>query len=637
MEYVGKDAFIGTPWYNEFFNSQPDGLIYLGKACYKYKGTLPDNANIVVDEGTLYLTDHLFSDSVKLASITLPESLKGVGDYAFQNCKNLVSVSLPSNFTTFGVGAFKNCISIPSIVIPEGVTEINEEVFSGCSQLAEVSFPKSLLTIGVRAFENCTSLMHVDFPKRLTTIKQSAFSFCGNDGIKVVKIPSSVETIEYRAFNGFMSNGHCDHVCGLDTIYFKSRWCKGLTSFEENNSNYPLQADRNPLVMYQGHGDGHVQYAGSYGYFNHCNYTDSANYVKPADIVLCSQGQGYLSIEMYNVEKIVGFQFDLKLPEGVTIATVDGKYSATLSNRKGDHSLSVEKIDENSYRFISVSMNNQPFSDNEGEILRLKVLVDANMNLGEYNAVVIEAELTSYDEDYDLVEQIVSMDSRGLLTIQEHMLGDVNGDGEMNVTDIVEMVNYILNRPTNSFIFTSADVNGDYKVSVTDIVLVVSMIMDEDVSGARRAEPAEAMPTDNDELTLEAKDGCLSMELTNAGEYVAAQFDVQLGDGQQIENVVLNRLRENGHRVTFSRMGITNPCQQNVWRVLVYSLDNETFLRNDGELLSIHVSGDSKFPSTTVSIDNILFITDRFAEKNFAPINYQPTGIDDVKRMRTST
>ena len=36
-----------TPWYD----NQPDGLVYAGKVAYRYKGTMPQNTNII--ESTL--------------------------------------------------------------------------------------------------------------------------------------------------------------------------------------------------------------------------------------------------------------------------------------------------------------------------------------------------------------------------------------------------------------------------------------------------------------------------------------------------------------------------------------------------------------------------------------------------------
>ena len=69
-------------------------------------------------------------------------------------------------------------------------------------------------------------------------------------------------------------------------------------------------------------------------------------------------------------------------------------------------------------------------------------------------------------EYYTLVESI------------ENIPGDVNGDGLVNVTDIVATVNFIMEKPSDNFNEDAADLNGDGKVNVTDIVKMVSIIMD---------------------------------------------------------------------------------------------------------------------------------------------------------------
>ena len=58
-----------------------------------------------------------------------------------------------------------------------------------------------------------------------------------------------------------------------------------------------------------------------------------------------------------------------------------------------------------------------------------------------------------------------------------HILGDANGDGLLNVTDIVATVNFIMEKPSDDFNKKAADLNGDGDINVTDIVKMVSIIM----------------------------------------------------------------------------------------------------------------------------------------------------------------
>ena len=56
--------------------------------------------------------------------------------------------------------------------------------------------------------------------------------------------------------------------------------------------------------------------------------------------------------------------------------------------------------------------------------------------------------------------------------------GDANGDGLVNVTDIVATVNFIMEKPSDGFNKEAADLNGDGVVNVTDIVMMVKIIME---------------------------------------------------------------------------------------------------------------------------------------------------------------
>ena len=57
-------------------------------------------------------------------------------------------------------------------------------------------------------------------------------------------------------------------------------------------------------------------------------------------------------------------------------------------------------------------------------------------------------------------------------------LGDVNGDGAVDVEDVVGIVNYILNEPASNFNEKAGDVTGDGKVDVDDVVAVVNIILE---------------------------------------------------------------------------------------------------------------------------------------------------------------
>ena len=79
---IGSSAFYGTPWYN----NQPDGVVYVGKVAYKYKGTMPENTQITIKDGTLSIGDGAFLYCSRLTSVTIPNSVTSIGSYAFGGC-----------------------------------------------------------------------------------------------------------------------------------------------------------------------------------------------------------------------------------------------------------------------------------------------------------------------------------------------------------------------------------------------------------------------------------------------------------------------------------------------------------------------------------------------------------------------
>ena len=59
-----------------------------------------------------------------------------------------------------------------------------------------------------------------------------------------------------------------------------------------------------------------------------------------------------------------------------------------------------------------------------------------------------------------------------------YIVGDVNQDGSINVTDIVTIINFVLGNsvPTNDE-FTAADMNVDGIINILDVIAVVNVIL----------------------------------------------------------------------------------------------------------------------------------------------------------------
>ena len=95
-------------------------------------------------------------------------------------------------------------------------------------------------------------------------------------------------------------------------------------------------------------------------------------------------------------KKYSGFQFDLVLPVGVTIAKKDnGNLNASLNgDRTDDHALSVQDVGSNTYRFLTFSMTNAEFSGTSGAIVNLTLQADESISSGEKTATIISQVFT---------------------------------------------------------------------------------------------------------------------------------------------------------------------------------------------------------------------------------------------------
>ena len=57
-------------------------------------------------------------------------------------------------------------------------------------------------------------------------------------------------------------------------------------------------------------------------------------------------------------------------------------------------------------------------------------------------------------------------------------LGDVNGDGIVNVTDVTMLINAAINEDYSNIIFVNGDMNGDGVISVTDVTMLIVAVIE---------------------------------------------------------------------------------------------------------------------------------------------------------------
>ena len=170
----GEKVFDGTKWYD----SQPEGVIYLNGILYGYKGDTSQSFSISIMEGTRIIAENALYRVRGLASITLPSTLETLESYSLAYT-NIDSISIPASVTRIGYGAFQ-ASSLRIVVFEEDsrLTDIENSIFDGCTLLEEIKIPSSLTRLPAAMFWGCSSLRTVWIPSSVTVMEAYSLAGC---------------------------------------------------------------------------------------------------------------------------------------------------------------------------------------------------------------------------------------------------------------------------------------------------------------------------------------------------------------------------------------------------------------------------------------------------------------------------
>lgn len=203
LVHVGGTAFDNTAW----IEAQADGPVYLEHILYKYKGSMPNNLELSVKNGTIVLTDNLFENNENLTNITLPEGLLTIGDGAFKGATGLEEISIPSTVNYIGDAAFYGT-RLTEITIPKSVEHIGEKVFVASDITAVNVDPENQWYSsidGVLFNKDCTELIwcppraesSYTVPRSVKYIAPNAFS---HSGVEEIVVQSYYTEFGYKAY-----------------------------------------------------------------------------------------------------------------------------------------------------------------------------------------------------------------------------------------------------------------------------------------------------------------------------------------------------------------------------------------------------------------------------------------------------
>ena len=190
------------------------------------------------------------------------------------------------------------------------------------------------------------------------------------------------------------------------------------------------------------------------------------NKITISDISSVPGGSATLSVNMNNETQIASFSVDLHLPTGVTPKTDTNGNIVVKAGTRVPMNVLGNVLTDGTCRFVAMP-NGQTISAGEGMVFSFVIKSSDEMEVGNYEISTNNIRLVKND-----LLRIRPFGTTSKLTLNEIALGDVNGDGEVDITDATIIVYYVLGR-TSNLNLTVADINGDGEVDITDATIIV--------------------------------------------------------------------------------------------------------------------------------------------------------------------
>ena len=324
-----------------------------------------------------------------------------------------------------GEGAFQDC-GITSVSLPATITTIPTKAFYGCQQLKSVTLPEGITTIRAGAFANCSSLEEIYLPETINYM-EGWYIFRNCTNLKKVNIPKQVTSLSNECFQN----------SGIETFIIP----QNITSIGE--ACFADTHLKNIKICHESYSDGSMSFPENMFYDNISGIT-------------------------------------LIVPEG----TRESLYTQVYPWKDFENIIEyTDQNDEHQYNAYRVEVEletNETPAASRG--MKRTISNNERITNGFTPSGVAPELLTEIEKDgkkylleYKNKPEVMPAEDVVLQAVIK-VKGDIDGDGELSVTDVVQLVNAVMN-PSNISDIKKYDMDGDGELSVTDVVFLVNSAM----------------------------------------------------------------------------------------------------------------------------------------------------------------
>ena len=443
---------------------------------------------VIIEEGVTRIGWYAFGGFSSLESIVIPESVTSLGNLAFEGCSSLISINIPEGVTSIGGYAFSGCSSLTSIDIPEGVTRIGDYAFEGCSSLISINIPEGVTSIGEYAFDRCSSLTSINIPEGVTSI--DSYEFYGCSSLESIDIPDSVTSIGEDAFYGCSSLESItisesvisieeDAIPENTIIYTKSN-TEAHRYAEENEQGYIID-DIAPTIIFTPNAGENIQKQ----YSVTVEVQDDMEEVGVNENSLKYQ---WTQSEQQPTKE--SFIESFENGQAIIKNTGDGAWYLWIyaEDNVGNETITRSEA----FHFDNTAPNvNVEYSTKNPTKENVTVTIISNEEVQAIQGWTLSSDKKTLTKEYteNTTETITIKDLAGnetqvdIKTLPEIMIGDINQDGRIDITDFLMLKRHLVAGNKTNWILTgdsleAADMNENGIVDITDMLMLKRAVVE---------------------------------------------------------------------------------------------------------------------------------------------------------------